>query len=128
MREALYLRRYESAENDRDRREFAPSHVGYKDSLTELYLRILKFQATSVCYYSRNSAVRIGSDMLKWDDWDVMLMDIQSQESEFEVINNLWKDTKYEADSLAVKDRHRQHMNSLLNIEGDISDINKCDF
>ena len=56
MREDLYSRRYELKYSDQDRKAFLPSHIGYRDTLKELYTRILKFQAASIYYYLKNAA------------------------------------------------------------------------
>ena len=48
IREALYCRRYESADRSESKREFAGSHISYRDALRALYGKILNFQATSV--------------------------------------------------------------------------------
>lgn len=83
MREDLYSRRYESKSGGRDRKDFLPSHVGYRDTLKELYTRILKFQAASINYYSKNVASRGIRDMVKWDNWDSLLADVKTQEIAF---------------------------------------------
>lgn len=121
MREDLYRRRYESNKCDQDREPFVASHVGYKDTLKTLYTLILKFQATSVCYYSRNTASRTILDMVKWDDWDALLADVKTQEEAFCAVNKIWKDTKYEEECIAHEKRHQENMESLKSIGSDVS-------
>ncbi len=126
IREELYRRRYESSGSDQDGKKFLPSHVEYKDSLRELYARILIFLATSICYYSKNGAFRIGLDMVKWNNWELLLTDIQEQEWGFCKIYNLWKDTRYEEECNALNDRHQESMKSLTSICGEVSGLRKA--
>jgi hypothetical protein len=53
MREDFYYRKYESNDNDRDDERFMLSLMRYKDTLKELYTRILKYQATIWFRYSQ---------------------------------------------------------------------------
>lgn len=126
MREDLYNRRYESKSSDQDRKAFLPSHVGYKDTLKELYTRILKFQAASICYYSKNAASRGMRDMVKWDNWDSLLADIKTQEMAFRGINELWRDAKYEEDCIASSERHHESIMHLDSIGTDLSSLRRA--
>jgi hypothetical protein len=126
MREDLYSRRYEWKSSDQDRKAFLPSHVGYRDILKELYTRILKFQATSICYYSENAASRGIRDMIKWDNWDSLLADIKRQEFAFQGVNKLWKDAKYEEDCIASNERHQESIKRLDSIGKDLSGLLKA--
>jgi N-terminal domain of NWD NACHT-NTPase len=123
-RESLYHRRYESnsAEQDRD---FLPFHLGYRDTLKELYAKILKFQATAVCYYSRSGGIRVSSDMIKMDSWDSLLADIRAQEMEFSKINDLWKDTKFEEECIALNERHQENVKNIVTLSTDVSGLRK---
>jgi hypothetical protein len=102
MRQKLYERRYDTNNEDQ-------LHE-YRDTLKELYIRILKFQAKSVCYYSRNDASRLGRDVVKWDNWDSLLEDITVQEIAFTQVYDIWKDliAREEYDKLS-----RRHTESL---------------
>jgi len=92
MRENLYVRRYESSTGINNDASTPASHMVYRDSLKELCVRVLKFQATAVCYYSRIGTLRIGADMVKWDEWDTLLLDVKTQEGVFKASYELLKD------------------------------------
>jgi ankyrin repeat domain-containing protein 50 len=126
MREDLYSRRYELKSSDQDRKAFLPSHIGYRDTLKELYTQILKFQAVSICYYSKNAASRVIRDTVKWDNWDSLLADIRTQEMAFQGVNKLWKDTKYEEDCIASNERHQESIKRLDSIGRDLSNLRKA--
>jgi ankyrin repeat domain-containing protein 50 len=126
IRESLYRRRYESNSSNNDHDDLLPSHIAYRDTLKELYTRILKYQATVVCYYSKNTATRVISDMVKHDDWDSLLDYIKTQEEEFCKINELWKDNKYEEECTALDKRHQESMKSLVSIGTDVSGLRKA--
>lgn len=57
MRQKLYERQYEVNSSDEQHE--------YRDILKELYIRILKFEAKSVCYYSKNEASQLSRDVVK---------------------------------------------------------------
>lgn len=126
IRENLYRCRYESGNNNCDPDGFLSSHVGYREALKELYTRILKFQATSVCYYSKNTPFRIGLDMAKWNNWDSLLADIKTAEKGFSAINDLWKDTRYEEECTALGKRHQESIKNLISIASDVSGLRKA--
>lgn len=46
MEEDLYRRRWEAKADSKSRNCFAPTHKGYRDTLKELYILVLKYQAT----------------------------------------------------------------------------------
>ncbi|KAF4630229.1 hypothetical protein G7Y89_g7913 [Cudoniella acicularis] len=104
MREELYRRRYES-DSGQNLVDFQNSHTAYKDSLKELYVRILGFEITSICYYSKHTAFRLGMDIVKWNSWDSLLANIQSKEKAFSEINKVWKDKKYDEECEALSSR-----------------------
>jgi hypothetical protein len=126
MRESLYSHRYELNSSDEDRNMLLPSHVGYRDTLKELYARILKFQATSVCYYAKNAAFRLGSDMAKSDNWDLLLDDIKTQETAFCAINTIWNETRYQEEWKALNKRHQESMKNLISIVNDVSGLREA--
>lgn len=72
MREELYDRRYES-----DVAESTLSFDSYKSALVALYQQILKFQAQSYCYYSRQGAFRFG--LIRWDQ---LISEFREQEND----------------------------------------------
>lgn len=126
MIEDLYRRRYESSSDGQNSGRSLLSHVGYKDSLKELYTRILKFQAAATCYYSKNSAFRAGLDIVQWDSWDSLFEDIKKQETVFWTTNNLWNDKTYQEEFEATHERHREQMKSLNCITSDLSGLRKA--
>jgi hypothetical protein len=126
MREELYRNRYESSTSNGDLKGFEKSHIGYRDTLKELYLRILKFQATSVCYYSKHGALKVGRDMVKWDDWDSLLSDIETQERSFLAVNELWKDKTYEEECAELVRRHQESMERLELVGSGLSTLQKA--
>jgi hypothetical protein len=123
MREYLYKRRYESQSGEDDIKTFLASHMMYRDTLKKLYIQILKFQASSVCYLSKNSAFRLGLDIVKWGNWDSSISDVQKREDAFRQVYGVWKDTRYQEDCEAVFARHQEKMNVMISIRGDISGL-----
>jgi hypothetical protein len=84
MRQKLYERQYSANSGDEQHE--------YRDTLKELYIRILKFEAKSVCYYSKNEVSQLGRDIAKLDTWDSMLQDITVQDGAFVQLYEIWKD------------------------------------
>ena len=108
MREDLYTRLLEST-NSFDWK-------GYRDTLQELYTRILKFQAKSICYLTKNGFFRKGRDLVKWDDWDSMHEMVMKQEDIFQAVYEIWKDGIYLRESEALVERHKEIMDVNNNI------------
>ncbi|KAI0903459.1 ankyrin repeat-containing domain protein [Ustulina deusta] len=106
MWEDLYVRRYESESSDH--KSSMLSHAAYKNTLEKLYRHILKFQATSYCYYTRKTASRLGLDILKWNEWDNMLNEIRDKELGFSAIRGIWRDMKYDEECSAAATRHQE--------------------
>ncbi|KAL7960365.1 hypothetical protein V8C34DRAFT_276955 [Trichoderma compactum] len=121
MREDLYVRRYEATIHSRESSQL--SHVVYKDSLEMLYRSILRFQATSYCYYAHNAAFRLGLEIVKWDDWSLLLGQIQEQERQFAAVENLWRDMKYDEESSAAERRHQETLHHWGKIGTDLSGL-----
>src|SRR6187402_3525093 len=100
MRENLYFHRWEQNVDEHSREAFLPTHQEYRDTLKELYVRVLKFQATSICYYSKHGALRVGLDVIKWDNWDSLLEEVQNQDSTFrqayDILNDSREEEKFE--------------------------------
>lgn len=126
MQENLYFRRWESNNNNNDREGFLPSHQGYRDTLKELYVRLLRFQATSVCYFSKNGALRLILDVTKWDDWGAMLEDIKDKDTAFRLTYQHLNDTKIEEEFEKLRIRHKESMNVLSTISSDVSGLRKA--
>jgi hypothetical protein len=123
MRENLYKRRYESQSGEDDRQTFLASHMTYRDTLKKLYIQILRFQASSVCYLSKNGAFRLSLDIVKWDNWDSSLSDVQKREDAFRQVYDVWKDTRDQEDCEAVFARHQAKMNVMISMRDDISGL-----
>lgn len=115
MRQSLYARQCESNSNN--------GQLLFRDTLKRLYIRILEFQAKSICYYSGNGAFRLGLDMVKWNDWDYMLDEIRSQEKIFCEVYGIWKDDIYLQEFDKLVDRHSEQMNVMNLISDNISDF-----
>jgi hypothetical protein len=123
MREALYHRRYESTNHGEPKREFAALHISYRDTLRALYVKILNFQATSVCFFSKNTFSRVTADMVKWNGWDNMLAEIKEQENILKCIEEQWRDMKYDEECKLHNHRHEQRMRGLNEIEDEVSRV-----
>ena len=125
MREDLYRRRYESTDHSESKREFATLHISYRDTLRALYVKILKLQATSVCFLSKNTFSRVTADMVKSNDWDNMLAEIKEQENTLKCIEEQLRDMKYEEECKLHNDRHEQRMKGLSAIENEVSRVRR---
>lgn len=123
MREALYHRRYESTDDGESKREFATLHISYRDALRALYVKILNFQATSVCFLSKTTFSRVTANMVVWNDWASMLDEITKQENVFESIEKEWRDMKYEEESKRHNDQHEQRMRGLSAVQDEVSRV-----
>jgi hypothetical protein len=123
MRENLYNRRYESQSSEDDRKTFLASHLMYRDTLKKLFIQILKFQASSVCYLSKSSAFRLGLDIVKWDNWDSSISDVQKREDAFRQVYDVWKDLRDQEDCEAIFARHQEKLNVMISIRDDISGL-----
>ncbi|KAE9376195.1 hypothetical protein N431DRAFT_404374 [Stipitochalara longipes BDJ] len=127
MRESLYERRYRSkaGEGDVSLDSDLSSHKKYQDTLKNLYIEILKFQASGVCYLSTNTAFRLGRDVVKWDKWDAFLGDIKKREDAFCKVYEIWKDTIDQENCEGVYRRHREKMETLGSISCNIVALKK---
>jgi hypothetical protein len=121
MRENLYCRRYESFDDELDREAFLSSHKVYRETLKELYIRILKFQATSVCFYSNNRFLRVASDIVVWNNWDSLFQDIQEQEKEFSLVCDGLKDISDQEEFEALRRRHEKNIARMKYVGNDVS-------
>ncbi|GAW17393.1 hypothetical protein ANO14919_068500 [Xylariales sp. No.14919] len=124
MWEDLYLRRYESEYSARE--SLMPSHAAYKNTLEQLYRQILKFQATSYCYYARNSVSRLGLDVLKWNKWDDLLNEIRDKEIQFSAVCDIWRDMKYDEECSAAANRHQEAISHWRDIGTGVSGLREA--
>ncbi|KAI1125913.1 hypothetical protein F5Y10DRAFT_246133 [Nemania abortiva] len=122
--EELYDRRYESGSSQDN--SFLTFHTAYRDSLKTLYRHILKFQITSYCYYANNTASRLGQDVSKLNEWDMLLDGIKDKEREFAEVSNGWKDIKYEDECAAADKRHQEATRHWESIKIDISELRRA--
>lgn len=84
MYEYAYHQRYEINRDGPSYNKLDLDSDGFRSALKELYLRILRFQARSVCQFSRNPVSGGVRAMFKMDDWDTLLEDIKLQEANCE--------------------------------------------
>jgi hypothetical protein len=77
-------------------------HQEYRDTLKELYVRVLKFQARAICYFSKQHIFRQGLDLVRWDDWDSLAGDISKQEDVFKSVYEFWKDSLAQEELVAL--------------------------
>ncbi|KAK0628837.1 hypothetical protein B0T17DRAFT_168085 [Bombardia bombarda] len=98
MREELYHRRYESSKTSLDdsAAKFVRSHVEYKSALKELYVCVLRLQATFVMYLSHGTPAQIARDMMSWNKWDSLKEEIRTKDSEFDKVQEVFKDMEYQ--------------------------------
>jgi hypothetical protein len=52
----------------------------YHKSLTDLYTKILEFQATAACNYNRNTLLRGLRSTLQLDDWSKLLQEVKTKD------------------------------------------------
>lgn len=120
MREELYIEARGHESRVRDHEKFQHSHREYKAALERLYRQILKFEATSCCYYS--SKFRIGLDAVKWNDWEQHIGDVREKEQSFAAIEQIWRDIRHVEEQLAnegavAQKKHREFLNWLSDID-----------
>ncbi|KAL7954396.1 ankyrin repeat-containing domain protein [Trichoderma compactum] len=121
MREELYIIEARGHESRvRDHEKFQHSHREYKAALERLYRQILKFEATSCCYYS--SKFRIGLDAVKWNDWEHLIGDVREKEQSFAAIELIWRDIRHAEEQLAnesavAQKEHGEFLNWLSDID-----------
>lgn len=89
-------------------------------------MQILKFQASSICYLSKNGAFRLGLDIVKWNDWDAAMSDIQKQEDSFCKVYDIWQDMVYQEECQALEARHKENMNQLTILCSDVSGLRQA--
>jgi hypothetical protein len=131
MREQLYHRLYERHESHGDKshvREKSPvstSHISYREALKELYVAILKFQATCFCFLSKMTGVRIAQDAVIWKDWNALFGEIEDKETKFGKIEYQWQDDQYELEYESERERHIDSLAQLGAIKEEINRVHK---
>lgn len=126
MREDLYERRYEHEAVGSDKTQLLASHIKYQDTLKRLYIQILRFQATGMCYFSKNQVFRLGLDVVKWNGWDSAFGDIQERGNAFGQVYDIWRDIRCQEESEALYTRHEQNMNNMVVLCHDVSGLRKA--
>ncbi|KAH0490059.1 hypothetical protein TgHK011_001544 [Trichoderma gracile] len=125
LREDLYFRRYE-AKARVPQQEPPLSHQLYKDSLEVLYREILRFQAKSYCHYASDGPLRLGRDMVKWEDWDKLLGLVHDRESKFAAVEALWRDIKYDEECSAAERRYQESLHQWTEMRTDLSSLHRA--
>ncbi|KAL7904284.1 ankyrin repeat-containing domain protein [Trichoderma velutinum] len=124
IREELYVRRYEVETNNGQ--SFQQSHREYKNGLEQLYRQILKFQVTSYCYFTDDSASRICLDVIKRNNWDQLVDGIREQETLFAKLATTWRDIQYDNECSAAENRHQKAMNLWFTIGRNVSILERA--
>ena len=107
-----YRQRYENGDHEGYSNLLMQPSEDYKSALKELYIRILRFQARSVCQFSRNLASGTTRAMFKKDDWDALLEEIKLQERNCQTFFDAVKNQE----ALDAREEgHTQRISSLLN-------------
>jgi hypothetical protein len=74
-----------------------------------------------VCYYSRSEVARLGSDFVKWDQWDSSLQDIIKKDESFrkaeELLGAMMKQEEYDA----LCKQHEENAKSMSSLVRDMS-------
>jgi hypothetical protein len=126
MREDLYAHRYESGKGNIDQKTFLKTRVQYRKKLQELYSLILNFQAECVCYYYSGPPSRLLSDLVKWNDWDTAIKEIEDQNTAFIEAYNLMKSAMAQEDYDALYANHVEANKITQSIGNDVSDLKKA--
>jgi hypothetical protein len=108
IREALYSHSYDGS-MDRKKAHITV-HVNYREELKILYVKILTFQATCLCYLEKHSASKLIRDMTAFDDWDKLLAAIQDQSTRMKSLEEHWRDFKVQEQLDIDTERHKQEM------------------
>lgn len=109
--EHAYHKRFELKYEGLSYNELQLASDGYESELKELYLRILRFQARSICQFSHNPLSGGVRSVFKMDDWDALLQDVKFQEANCQKFFDLVKDQE----ALDAREkRHRQRTSLLL--------------
>lgn len=118
-REILYHRRCESGNYQNLTSESKVLHGQYKNALKMLYVKILGFHVSSICFLSKHTPSRVMEELLKWNDWNSMLAEIKGQEAVLRLTEDHWRDMKYDEECNLLKDRHEEYMERLNLMEDD---------
>ena len=126
MQENLYFRRWEANADKNDKADFMPSHKEYRDTLKALYVLVLRYQATSICYFTKNGGLRVLADMVKWHAWEDMLKDVNKQDAAMCRTYDLLSDVKIEEEFEKLDKRHGEMVEIFKSGFGDVAALRKA--
>lgn len=97
MREDLYHIHHELADENSvyGSSENRSLHFRYREALKMLYTEILTFQATWVCFFSKNGFKRVLKDSVKIGDWEDMFAKIKRRDENLKDMDKRWKEMTY---------------------------------
>jgi hypothetical protein len=98
-------------------------HVDYRNELKNLYVKILTFQATCLCYLTKQTASRVAGDMVLLDDWDDLSAKIEIQSARIKSIEEQWRDFKLEEKWEIEAENNKQRIAIEAAIEDEVSRI-----
>lgn len=88
-----------------------------------LYQHILRFQITGYCYYASNTTLRLGQDLIQWNEWEGLLSKIRDQEVNVVAVNNIWRDGRYAEECVEAEKRHKEAICQWQHIGKDVSGL-----
>jgi hypothetical protein len=124
IREALYSRTYDGSMERKQ--AYLSVHVNYRDELKDLYVRILTFQATCLCYLTRHTASRVVRDMIVWDDWDDLSAQVDSQTVRVKSIEEQWRDFKLQEQWEIEAENNKKRMAIDAAIRDEVTRVRRC--
>lgn len=127
LREFQYHQRYEAhgSNYQRSLHAITEPHAIYRDTLKALYIKILRFQVTSICHLSQNSFARVADDVRISNDWDSMLAEVELAESRVVSLEQQWRDMKFDEETTKLMSRHEQQIEGLALIKDEVALISK---
>lgn len=75
------ISRYMVVEKIYSERKLLPLKPEYQENLTNLYTKILEFQATATCHFHRDTVVRVVRSTLQLEDWSKLLEDVRAKDA-----------------------------------------------
>lgn len=99
-----------------DQENFEELNRSFEAQLTKLYSKVLNYQAQVICQMGRHILIRNGRDILKLDDWSILLDDIKKAEAACTGISQVVSSEKLEATLVGLSNKldvllheHAQH-------------------
>lgn len=109
----MYNQSYEARQGMKIKDLDVSQHETWQHELKLLYVKILKFQATCICHSMRGTAGRTISDMVLWNNWKDLRVEIETRRENLEAIEVLWRDFKLQEHWRVEADCHREMMAKL---------------